>query len=307
VTSVGAIPVIANIDETLGISPAEIEALITDRTRAIIPVHMDGLAADMKSIMAIAKRRKLFVIEDVAQAIGGSFRGRRLGSFGDFGCFSLNENKNISCGEGGIVSVSNRTFFERAWCIQDASAQFSPARKTVFRDTAPFMGLSMRVSELTGAIMRVQLKRLEQILKGLRARKKIFVERLGEQRAAQLVLGNCPEGDCASSLHLSFPDPELALRYGKELRKARIFLLPVSARPAHVCWKWTGLLGAEATYPPGRNPFHGTDRKYSYHTSQYLESIGILMRTLRMDIDLDQNLSSVARTADRIAKILSRS
>lgn len=304
VTSVGAIPVIANIDETLGISPDEIRSLITDRTRAIIPVHMDGLSADMKAILKIAREHKLYVIEDVAQAIGGSFRGRRLGSWGDFGCFSLNENKNISSGEGGILTMSNRVFYERAWCMQDASAQFSPIRKTVFRDTTPFMGLSMRVSEITGAIMRVQLGRLDVILKGLRARKKLFVDRLASQSRAQLVLGNCAEGDCASSVHLSFADPGEAAHFGRAIRAKGILFAPVTARPAHACWKWTNLLGANAAYPGGRNPYELTDRKYTYHTSQYLMSVGILMRTLKMDIDLSQNKDAVAKAADRLQRIL---
>jgi 8-amino-3,8-dideoxy-alpha-D-manno-octulosonate transaminase len=304
VTSVGAIPVIANIDETLGISPEEIKALITDRTKAIIPVHMDGLSADMKSIMRIARQHDLFVIEDVAQAIGGSFQGKRLGSIGDFGCFSLNENKNISCGEGGIVSMSNRTFYERAWCMQDASAQFSPVRQEVFRNTKPFMGLSMRVSEITGAVMRVQLRRLDKILGGLRARKKIYVERLEEQSHAELVLGNCAKGDCASSLHLSFADPDAGARFGRAVRSKGILFAPVTSRPAHACWKWTGLLGPDAVYPTGRNPYRETGRKYSYHTAQYLASVGILMRTLKTDIDLNQSLGAAARDADRILKIL---
>jgi 8-amino-3,8-dideoxy-alpha-D-manno-octulosonate transaminase len=304
VTAVGAIPVIANIDETLGLSPSAVEELITDRTRAIIPVHMDGLSADMRALMKIAKRKKLFVIEDAAQAIGGSFEGRRLGSWGDFGCFSLNENKNISSGEGGVVTMSNRKFFERAWCMQDASAQFSPVKNTIFRSTKPFMGLSMRVSEITGAVMRVQLKRLDGILKGLRARKGLFVERLGDQSAAQLVLGNCAKGDCASSLHLSFADPLAAAGYGRKLRAKGILFAPVTARPAHACWKWTGLLGAQAIYPGGKNPYEQTDRKYSYHSAQYLESIGILMRTLKMDIDLSKDLLATEALADRVLKAL---
>ncbi|HUP58417.1 MAG TPA: aminotransferase class I/II-fold pyridoxal phosphate-dependent enzyme [Bdellovibrionota bacterium] len=306
VTAVGAIPVIANIDETLGISPAEARRLITDRTRAIIPVHMDGLSADLKAITKLARKHELVVIEDVAQAIGGSFQGMRLGSWGDFGCFSLNENKNISCGEGGIISVSKRAFYERVWCMQDASAQFSPVRKTVFRDTEPFMGLSMRVSEITGAVMRVQLKRLDPILRGLRARKKIFIERLKGQSRARVVLGNCAPGDCASSLHLLFEDPESAAAFGRKIRAKGVLFAPATARPAHACWKWTNLLGENATYPGGRNPYSMTDRKYSYHTAQYLDSIGILMRTLKMDIDLNQDPDVTAVWAERVARELSR-
>jgi len=306
VTSVGAIPVIANVDETLGISPRDVIDCITDRTRAIIPVHMDGLSADLRAIIAVARNHDLFVIEDVAQAIGGSYRGRRLGSWGDFGCFSLNENKNISCGEGGILTVSKRSFYERAYCMQDGSAGFDPGRGSVFRTTKPFMGSSMRVSEITGAIMRVQLKRLDPILGSLRSRKKSLVEALSRQSRAKVILGNWPDGDCASSLHLMFDDPGDALRAGKKLLAAGLPFAPVTARPAHACWKWSGMLGEDAPFLRGRNPYRETSRKYSYHVSKYLDSVGILTCVLKMDIDPGLPQGATAAVADRILRVLSR-
>jgi dTDP-4-amino-4,6-dideoxygalactose transaminase len=101
VTSVGAIPVIVNVDESLGISPRAIEAAVTGRTRAIIPVHMDGLSADLRPILRIARKHDLRVIEDVAQAIGGSYRGRRLGSWGDFGCSPSTRTRTSRAAKGG--------------------------------------------------------------------------------------------------------------------------------------------------------------------------------------------------------------
>lgn len=310
VTSVGAIPIIANIDETLGISPEEIEKLITDRTKAIIPVHMDGLCADMDSVMKIAKKHRLHVIEDVAQALGGSFCGRRLGSIGSFGCFSLNESKNISCGEGGVVTTSIRAYYEHAYCMQDASAQFNPNTKEIFQKTVPFMGASMRVSEVTGAIMRVQLTRLDKIISGLRRRKKVFLTELAEldtSNHSSVILGNCAQGDCSSSLHLLFSDPEAAAFYGKNLRKKGLLFAPVTSRIAHACWKWTHLLREDVHYQGGRNPYRETDRKYSYSTAQYLQSVSILTRTLKMDLDLSMSLKSLEQTrelARQVAKVL---
>lgn len=303
VANVGAIPVIANIDETLGISPLEVERLITDRTRAIIPVHMDGLSCDMRRLKKIGLKHDLYIIEDAAQAIGGSFKGKRLGSWGDFGCFSLNEDKNISCGEGGIVTTSKREYYEKIFCIQDNSAQFSPSRKHVFSRIKPFMGSSMRVSEISGAIMRVQLQRLDGILKGLRARKKIFVDRLEKQSNARVVLGNCAEGDCASSLHLSFEEPQAAIAFGRKIREKGLLFAPLTIRPAHVVWKWADLLNENA-FPGTRNPYRETDRKYSYQTAQYFDSLEILMRTVKMNIDLDWSLGETREKADRLLKVL---
>src|SRR5262249_59400368 len=99
----GAVPVIAEIDDTLTLDPADAERKITPQTKAIMPVHMRGIPSQMDEIMAIARRRGLLVIEDSAQADGGSYKGRRLGSIGDVGCFSMQVSKTITTGEGGIV------------------------------------------------------------------------------------------------------------------------------------------------------------------------------------------------------------
>ena len=114
VVSIGAVPVLCEIDESLTIDPEDMEKRITPYTKAVIVVHMRGMSCDMDRIMAVARAHDLRVIEDVAQANGGSYKGRRLGSFGDVGCFSLQQSKVITTGEGGMVVTDSEEIWQRA-------------------------------------------------------------------------------------------------------------------------------------------------------------------------------------------------
>lgn len=302
VLQVGAIPVIADIDESLGISPASVRARLTSRTRAIIPVHMDGLPSDLASLETIAREANVAIIEDVAQAIGGSFQGRRLGSRGALGCFSLNQNKNISCGEGGILTTSRRDLFERAFCFHDGAAQFNPIHRELFREISPFLGGSMRVSEITGALMRAQLERLDGILVRLRERKKIWIETLSDLPGVRTIGGNCADGDCGSSLHLLFEGPELAIAAQRALVKIGLLFAPPSARPAHVSWKWSPYLGARATGDARTNPYRIEARDYP--TSEVIQTVSILTRTLKYDIEYGLPLTETRALAERVRAVL---
>jgi len=284
VLNVGAIPVVANVDEELGLDPSDVKAKITPRTRAIVPVHMDGLASNLEGLLGLCREHGLAMVEDVAQAIGGSYDGTGLGTFGDFGCFSLNENKTISCGEGGILITGRRDLYERAFSFHDVSAQFNPVRKELFAEPQVVAGSSMRVSEVLGAIMRVQLQRLDGIISGLRERKKLLMAELAGISEIRVVQGHCAEGGCGSSLHLVFQDPASALSFGREFRAAEIPFLPVIMRPAHVCWKWAPVFNAKAT--------------------DYLSSLDLLSRTLKLDIDLSLTTEQTERLGRRIAKLL---
>ena len=103
VAAVGAVPVLAEVDDTLTLDPEDVRRKISPFTKAIMPVHMRGLPAHMDALMEVARSNDLFVVEDTAQADGASYHGQRLGSIGDVGCFSLQFNKIITCGEGGMV------------------------------------------------------------------------------------------------------------------------------------------------------------------------------------------------------------
>ena len=119
VIATGAVPVIAEIDESFGLDPADVERKITPYTKAVVPVHMRGVSARLDDLMAVARKHGLMVVEDCSQCVGGEYRGRRVGTYGDAAAWSLNYYKTISSGEGGLVFTNDRDIFERASFASD--------------------------------------------------------------------------------------------------------------------------------------------------------------------------------------------
>ena len=117
VVTAGAVPVFAEIDDTLGLDPSDLDAQITDRTAAIIVVHLENVACDLDAVLAVAERRGIPIIEDTAQSFGATYRGRALGTFGALGTFSLQQEKNITAGEGGLVATDDETLYLRAGAL----------------------------------------------------------------------------------------------------------------------------------------------------------------------------------------------
>jgi dTDP-4-amino-4,6-dideoxygalactose transaminase len=165
----GGVPVFVDIrKDTLNIDETKIEAAITPKTRAIVPVHYAGVACDMDAIINIAKRHKLYVIEDAAQAIFSSYRGKKLGTIGDLGCLSFHATKNIVSGEGGALLVNNDKFIERAEIIREKGTNRSRfLRGQVDRYTWEDIGSSFLPSDILAALLYAQLDRAEEI-QGLR-------------------------------------------------------------------------------------------------------------------------------------------
>jgi len=286
VLQVGATPIVVNIDSKLSICCEDAKKKITTKTKALIAVHMDGLAANMDGIMNLSQKHNFIIIEDVAQAIGGSYKTKKLGSLGLVGCYSLNENKNISCGEGGALTTNDLKIYETAFRLHDTPVQFSPTRKESFKNTIPEIGYSMRASEIQGTIMRVQLSRLDFIIHQLNQRKTIFKDKLINLKNTTLILGHCESGDCGSSLHLCFEDIEKAHNLSQKLRAQGLAFFPVTSRPAHAVWNWMHLLPEKI------------------EQSQFIDSIEILSRTYKMSISLDWSLEKTNEAAEATSKIL---
>ena len=148
VVAVGGVPVIAEVDETLLLDPADVERKITPYTKAIMPVHMRGAPCPMDELVALANRRQLKVIEDVAQANGGSYKGRALGTFGDVGCFSLQFNKIITSGEGGMVITDDESIWKRVNMYHDVIG----ALNLGFDSSELLCGVNYRMPELLAAV-----------------------------------------------------------------------------------------------------------------------------------------------------------
>lgn len=158
VLEVNAIPVFADLDlETLNITPETIEAVMTPRTRAIIPVHLGGLPVDMAGIMQLAAKHNLFVIEDAAHAHGSEFRGRRVGSLGHAGSFSFQSSKNLAAGEGGIVTCCDDAIYEACYSIHNCGRIRGGQWYEHHR-----LGSNFRLGELQGALLNSQFRRLDE-------------------------------------------------------------------------------------------------------------------------------------------------
>src|SRR6476661_7023221 len=181
-----AMPVLAEVDESLTLDPGDVERRITTRTRAIVPVHMRGAPADMTALTAIAERHGLVLIEDVCQAAGATFRGRRLGTFGDAGAFSLQFNKIITTGEGGVMITDRDDLYEFAIDVHDCAGSLRRGA-----GLPRFAGWNFRASELQGAVARVQLTRLDGLLTRMRANQHRLAERIESLPGLTFRRANC--------------------------------------------------------------------------------------------------------------------
>ena len=219
VVAVGAVPVIAEIDDSLGLDPAGFEARITPNTRAVVPVYMQGVPARISAILDVARRHGLKVVEDCCQCIGGAYRGRKAGAWGDAGAWSLNYFKVITCGEGGLVFTDDYRLYERA-CFASDPALPMWMRETIATEgweEAPFSANCFRTSELLGGIARAQLAKLEGILRHTRSLKRTFLCALEEPRGYTRQHVDDPEGDCGISAAFLVRDAALARRYAQAL------------------------------------------------------------------------------------------
>jgi 8-amino-3,8-dideoxy-alpha-D-manno-octulosonate transaminase len=176
-----AVPVVCEVDRSLTMDPADLERKISTRTKAILPVHMRGMPAKMDRIMEIARKHDLKVVEDVAQSNGGSFQGKKLGSFGDVGAFSFQYHKIVTAGEGGVVATDGDLLYTRAQAYHDVAACW---RKDRF---APpefageiFFGVNFRMSELTGAVALAQFRKLDTIISRMRNNHKRIKDGISE-------------------------------------------------------------------------------------------------------------------------------
>jgi 8-amino-3,8-dideoxy-alpha-D-manno-octulosonate transaminase len=164
VIAAGALPVLAEVDESLTLDPADVERKLSPRTKAILPVHMRGAPADMRALTELARRHGLVLVEDVCQSCGASFQGRRLGTFGDAGAFSLQFNKIVTTGEGGVMITDRDDLYELAIDVHDCAGSVRRGA-----GLPRFPGWNFRASELVGALARVQLRRLDGLLERMRA------------------------------------------------------------------------------------------------------------------------------------------
>ncbi|WP_309059003.1 DegT/DnrJ/EryC1/StrS family aminotransferase [Streptomyces sp.] len=191
----GADVVLAEIDESLTIDPADVESKITPRTKAIMPVHMLGAPADMTALRRIADARGLHLVEDCAQAAGAAHRGRPLGTIGRAGAFSLNHYKVITALQGGFVLTSDPLVFQRAYSFHDQG--WFPYREDRGEGDR-LLGMNLGLGELHAAVALAQLGKLDRVLDRVRAVKQRLVERIGDLPDVRRRTLHDPSGECGT-------------------------------------------------------------------------------------------------------------
>lgn len=194
IASVGAIvaqrarPVFAEVDATLQLDPTDLARCLSPRTKAIMPVHLGGVAVEMGAVLEFAKAHGLKVIEDAAQSCGSLYHDRHVGTLGDVGCFSFQLEKNITSGEGGILVTDDPELFRRAVIYGDQGGQFWTAHAGV-RDTVggqPVIGENLRMGEIAGAILGSQLKKLDEILNRIARNRQILRTAIEQVQGVEL-------------------------------------------------------------------------------------------------------------------------
>lgn len=192
----GALPVFAEIDESFNLDPQDVERKITPRTKVVMVVHLLGGPADLDPILEIARRRKLRVLEDCAQCVGGSYKSRPLGSLADIGMYSFQLNKTITAGEGGAVVTSDPVLFERATRFHDLGGLRPPHQELLGKpQLAWFVGGQYRMSEFTGAVMGAQLTKLDTIVAATRRHARRVREAISDLPGLRLRRMPDAEGD----------------------------------------------------------------------------------------------------------------
>jgi len=269
--AVGAVPVLVDVNESLTIDPEDIKRKITPYTKAIIPVHMLNLVCDMDAITAIAKQHRLKIIEDACQAVGLTYKGRRVGTIGEAGAFSFNQFKNLNSGEGGAVLTNDDRIFTRARMYHDVG---SYTREYAFESNeAVFAGVNLRVSELTGAVLHAQLPKLDPLLRRLRKRHTMMTRYLS--RTTKLRIS--PHNDPANAVGLSviFDRPEDAKAFATNAGVERLI-----DTGRHVYTNWQPIM-TQRTFHERMNPWKWANREITYSNEMCSRTLDILARTCR--------------------------
>lgn len=228
----GATPVFADIDDGFNLDPADFERKITPRTKAVVMIHFQGAAGSLDRVLEIARKRGIKVVEDVAQAAGGSYRGKKLGSYGDVACFSFQQNKIMSTGDGGLFLAKDPLVFERAVRFHDLGfLRPSLAAQIGGKPlTQTFAGAQFRMNEFTGAVALAQLRKLDRAVVQP-------IQRLYQQLKRE-VLEDCPgitlrttgdeEGNAGIAFYMDLQTPEAAAWFSKALAAEGIRVGPSS-------------------------------------------------------------------------------
>ncbi|MCL5279136.1 MAG: DegT/DnrJ/EryC1/StrS family aminotransferase [Planctomycetes bacterium] len=248
-----AIPVLCEIDDSFNMDAADLRKKITKRTKLIVAVHMAGSPCDMDAIMQVANEHQIPVLEDCAQCNGGSFQGRKVGTFGKVGIFSLQINKNVTAGEGGLIVTNDDTLYKRLVATHDVGVPWENNAPNEASDVQ-FWGQGRRMGELAGAVANVQLRRLPGILTHMRASKQRIKTALRDLPGMSFRRLNDEDGDTGPFLIVCFDNEARARRVWESLKKNVRNVWRLSEYGLHI-YHNIGALVKKVPLSPAGNPW----------------------------------------------------
>jgi dTDP-4-amino-4,6-dideoxygalactose transaminase len=306
-------PVLAEVDDTFDLDPVDVEARITPRTRAIVVVHMLGNPARIAELRAVADRHGLALIEDAAQAFGATYRGRWVGSCGAAGVYSFNEFKTITCGDGGMLVTDDEALYRRCFAMHDQG--HSPLRGGIEVGVRPMLGMNMRMTELEGAVLLAQVRKLDRIREHLRANRDLVWSTIEDLPGIGFRELPDRDGDLATHLVVTFPDAATARAVTRELGS-----ITLDASGWHVYSHMENLLGKRTVSGRGC-PFDCAchyDAGVEYRAGMLPATDALLARSMSFAIGVvDPNLAPfglrmrddagvASRTAERFRDAVTR-
>jgi 8-amino-3,8-dideoxy-alpha-D-manno-octulosonate transaminase len=288
----GAVPVPAEIDDTLNLDPADFERKITEKTKAVMPVHMLGSPARIQEIIEIARKHNLRVIEDTAQGIGAAVGGKKVGTWGDVGTFSFDSYKTLTTGEGGMVVTNDRDLYVRISEYADHGHDHNP---TVGRalEGRSFLGVNYRMAELQGALGIAQLSKLDDMILRQQENQKLIRETLESFDA--ITMRALPENGKDTCTHVCFslPDADKARAFQRYMAEKSLSAIYFRDNYWHFLPNWEHLIGRKTAWGgdfPFAGPPYGGDFRYSPDmlpaSTAIIEKLVVIPISLQMDEDL---------------------
>ena len=312
VAASNAIPVIVEVDDSLTLDPEAAERAITRRTKAIVVVHMRGAAGQMDVLVDLAKRKGLPLVEDVAQAGGGSFRGKRLGGIGSVGCFSFDHYKVMSSGEGGFVTTNDEWLYTRAQSWHDTAACWRPDRfARERREGELFAGENYRMSELQGAVAIAQIRKTDAMLAGYRRARDLIVAGIDKFPGLSFRRLTDPAGDTAICLIMFLPSPEVTRRAIEALHAEGVpagGVYDSKVRDWHIYAYWEHVLETKSVAADGL-PWTAVPRPElpKYSREMCPRTLDLLGRSVHIEINhhySDEDCHSIARGINKVLHCL---
>lgn len=297
VMAAGATPVLADIDDTLCLSPKAAREAITPRTKIIMPVHMCGSAARIDELQALCREKGLFLLEDACQAFGATYNGRALGTIGDAGCYSFDFNKMITCGEGGAIVTNSEELYKRADMYHDHGHDHSNPDRGL--EDHPFIGYNYRISELNAAIGCAQVPKLQKFLAVQRAHKKAFCTAFSDLKDVTPRHLPDPDGDCATFFSFLMPTEEQARRAASAIKASGVeAVFHWYDNNWHYVRKWDHLKNRVFANPLSSDILNGMP---DYSKSDFSRSDAIMSRCISIGIKLNWTADDASDRAEKTA------